>query len=57
MGYVDVSQSTALSGRADAGAGDVNLITGGQKQSQTLYLVAGVVAVAIAVVVFLWKRK
>lgn len=37
--------------------GDVNVSTGGEKQSITLYIVAGVVALAaVLLVILLWRR-
>lgn len=37
--------------------GDVSINTGGEKQSITLYIVVGVVALAAVLMVFLFRRR
>ncbi len=47
------SSSAAQKFAGQFGAGDVYVSTGGEKVSQTLFIVAGVAAVAVAVVVLI----
>ena len=59
MAYLDIglSSSTSISDKSSAGAGDFNVSGGGGKQTQTLFIVAGVVAVALIFAAALWLTK
>ena len=50
------SASSSAAAKSAGGLGDINVSAGGAKQTQTLYLIAGVVAVALAVILLFRKQ-